>query len=123
MFSLAQMTFLVVLDKDDMSIKRVIGVSLTAAVGMLTHYYFGIWLGLFSMGYLIYLVITIPGGLGKLRAAGTYMGTMMISLAITTLLFPKWIKNIFFDDGTKGHSSWMKIFGGAHTERVFSISV
>ena len=117
------MTFLVVLDKDDMSIKRVIGVSLTAAVGMLTHYYFGIWLGLFSMGYLIYLVITIPGGLGKLRAAGTYMGTMMISLASTTLLFPKWIKNIFFDDGTKGHSCWMKIFGGAHTERVFSISV
>ena len=124
MFSLAQMTFLTVLDKDDMCPKRVAGLSLTAMAGMLTHYYFWIWLGLFSIGYLIYLAVTIPVLHNKLKAAGIYIGAMLLSLAGTTLLFPKWIKNIFFDAGTKGHSSLLKILtGGGGLLKEFWTSV
>lgn len=110
MFSLIQAIFLVVLDKDDMCLKRMIGLFAATTAGLLTHFYFWIWLGIFSFGYLLYLLFAVPLPKGKIKAVGLYIITMIASLGGATLLFPNWYQNIFLNKATKGNSSLMKIF-------------
>ena len=109
MFSVAQILFLLILNKDDHSIKRMILLCLATVFGMLTHFYFWIWLLFFSVCYGIYLLV-----LASLKKNGyysiiSYVITMICSLFITTLIFPNWITNIFFNESSKGNRSLMKI--------------
>lgn len=109
MFSVAQILFLLILNKDDHSIKGTILLCLTTIFGMLTHFYFWIWLLFFSVGYFIYLLV-----LALLKKNGyypiiSYVITMICSLFVTTLIFPNWITNIFFNESSKGNRSLMKI--------------
>lgn len=94
MFSLIPNSFLLVLDKKDMRSGRMILLSLAAMLGLLTHFYYWIWLALFSAAYLVYLAIAIPNLKSKLNVMGRYIGAMICALLCVTAIFPNWYTNI-----------------------------
>ena len=74
---------------------RMILLSLAAMLGLLTHFYYWIWLALFSAAYLVYLAIAIPNLKSKLNVMGRYIGAMICALLCVTAIFLNWYTNIF----------------------------
>lgn len=102
-----------------MGFKRMALLSATAAAGLLTHFYYWIWLALFSACYLTYLAVTIPTWKNKFNAVGRYIGAMLSALLCMTAVFPNWYTNIFINTSTKGYSSLAKIFSGSNLWEEF----
>lgn len=123
MFSLAQLLFLLILDKKDYGIKRMSLLCAVSVFGMLTHFYFWIWLAFFSIIYLIYLLVISVLNKSKLYSIVSYIVTMLSALVISTLIFPNWIKNIFFNKSAKGNQSLMKIMQLTDLKKEFMLSI
>lgn len=111
MFTLAQVMMLLAVKENDFSGKSYVKLGLAALFGILTHFYFWIWLAFFSAFYVI-SILAEKGHDHRMKKAVGYAAVMLLSLGAATVLFPNWFINIFANTSSKGHSSVQKIFAG-----------
>lgn len=109
MFTLAQVMILVIVKEDDLTIKSYVKLGAIALFGILTHFYFWIWMAFFSLFYLAYILLKKEDE-RRINRAVSYVITMLVALGIATMLFPNWVTNIFGNTNSKGYVSIQKIF-------------
>ena len=108
MFSLIQVLFIIAIFRNEHGLKDYIKIGILAASGLLTHYHLWVWLGLFSVFYLMMILLTEHSS--KIKKCGWYCITMGGVLGVTTILFPWWFKNLFLQKEQKGYRSFSSLF-------------
>lgn len=76
---------------------------ITTFVGFMTHYYFAIYVALFSAFFMLGKALQ-----KNWKQLFAYLGTMVAAVAAATVFFPQWIAQIF--SSTKGSSSINALF-------------
>jgi len=107
LFSLFQVLFIIAVIKNENDVKSFLRIGLVAVLGLLTHYHFWIWIGFFSVLYLLSIIMREQRF--KIKKCILFIITMICSLGITTIIFPFWIRNVLLDTSTKGYSSFTSL--------------
>lgn len=82
--------------------------------GLLTHFYFWIYAGIYSALYCISLMLK-----KKWKEFFQYIIIFALSGIVTSVIFPQWIRNIFMSPTQKGWTSLMSIFDfSSFTEKI-----
>lgn len=84
--------------------KKAAKLYIVTVIGLLTHYYFWVYICFFSIFFVLYLLIQ-----KKFSIICKYIIIMFLSVISMSLIFPKWLSNIF-SKGSKGDTSINKIF-------------
>lgn len=75
-----------------------IGLGAVTFVGFMTHYYFAIYVALFSAFFMLYKLLQ-----KNWKQTAAYLASMVSAVGVSTAFFPAWIPQIFSSD--KGSSS------------------
>ncbi len=107
------------LNREKEKIPTYIGLGIVTFMGFMTHYYFAMYVALFSVFFLVEKVLK-----RKWKQSLAYLGTMIAAVAAATIYFPQWIRHFFGSD--KGNTSISTLtdwsdFGAEITEALGQI--